>query len=466
MPGDTMTRPTVARGAGAACRNERGIALVSVMLLLMLVTGLATALAVSGRTETLISRNEQSAAQAQAAAEAGLNHGIQVTISKLALWQADGFADSTFAISALLRGPDGVSGTVDRDADNFSLEGLFGTLAPGAPIAHAVVAGTPNASYIVRLADDEGGIGENGQLLVDVNDKVVIRSTGYGQGNTEVSLEVILGLVAMPAVVTNGNLTISGNPDIVGSAGGVHSNGDLSISGNPDIAQDATGSGTYSASGSPDVGGVAGGGAPFITVPPVRAIDHFAQADFVLTSTGQVLNRATSAVLCDASADNNACNAAYAWVYNGNPASPEWRISGNTAINGTFYVQGKATIAGNPGNGGAADPAITVIAEGDIEVSGNPEFTPDTPELLFVTDGDLKISGNTETSLAFEGQMLVHEQVMISGNPTLSGQILVEDAVNLSHLVDTNTISGDATISYNGTIGGSAFNVAAWREVR
>ena len=62
--------------------------------------------------------------------------------------------------------------------------------------------------------------------------------------------------------------------------------------------------------------------------------------------------------------------------------------------------------------------------------------------------------------------MLVHEQVMLSGNPTLSGQLLVEDAVNLSHLVDANTISGNATISYNGTIGGSAYHVAAWREVR
>lgn len=446
--------------------EERGIALISVMLLLMLVTALATALAVSGQTETLIARNEQSAAQAEAAAEAGLNYGVQVTINKLALWQADGFADSTLAASALLRGPDGASGNAGTDADNFSIEQLFGTPAPAAPIAHDVLAGVPNARFIVRLADDTGGVGEDGQALVDVNDKVVVRSTGYGQGNTEVTLEAVLGLMSLPAVVTNGDLTISGNPVITGSSGGVHSNSNLDISGNPDIAQDATGSGTYSESGHPDVGGVTGGGTPVITVPPVRAIDHYTQADFVLTSDGHVKDRATDAVLCDASADNNACSGAYSWVYNGNVASPEWRISGNTAVNGTFYVQGKAHISGSPGNGGAADPAITIIAEGDIEISGNPEFRPDTPELLFVTNGDLKISGTSETSLAFEGQMLVHEQVMLSGNPTLSGQLLVEDAVNLSHLVDTNTISGDATISYNGTIGGNAYHVAAWREVR
>ncbi len=459
-----MTKLAMVQRLRAARDEERGVALISVMLLLMLVTALATALAVSGQTETLIARNEQSAAQAEAAAEAGLNYGVQVTISKLLVWQANGFATSKLAISSLLSGPDGASGTAATDADNGSLEALFGTPSPGAPFVHDVLAGVPNAKYLVRLVDDTGGVGEDNQLLVDANKTVVVRSTGYGQGNTEVTLEAVLGLAAMPAIVTNGNLTISGNPHIIGSQGGVHSNANLLISGSPDIAKDATGSGTYTETGHPDIDGVSGGSTPTLTVPPVRAIDHYAQADFVLGATGIMTNRATAAVLCDASSNHTACKAAYGWTFS--PAGPTWDVEGNSVSNGTYYVKGTVTISGSPGNGAAADPAISLIAEGSISITGNPEITPDTPELLFVTDGDLKIAGSTDTSLVAEGQMLVHEQVMISGTPVLSGQLLVEDAANLSNLVTDNTISGNSTISYNGTLSGDVFTVTAWREVR
>ena len=58
----------------------------------------------------------------------------------------------------------------------------------------------------------------------------------------------------------------------------------------------------------------------------------------------------------------------------------------------------------------------------------------------------------------------------LAGNPTLSGQIIVEDAEDNHSLVSVNTISGNATISYNGTLGAGAgaglFTLSAWREVR
>ncbi len=87
-----------------------------------------------------------------------------------------------------------------------------------------------------------------------------------------------------------------------------------------------------------------------------------------------------------------------------------------------------------------------------------------------MTDGDLKLSGTLETDLTVEGAILVHEQLQLAGNPTLSGQIIVEDAENISTLVTENTISGNATISHNGTLGGGGgvgiFTLSAWREVR
>ena len=49
-------------------QDERGAALVGVLLLLLMMSALGAALAVSSETETLIARNEVSAGQAQAAA--------------------------------------------------------------------------------------------------------------------------------------------------------------------------------------------------------------------------------------------------------------------------------------------------------------------------------------------------------------------------------------------------------------
>jgi hypothetical protein len=108
---------------------------------------------------------------------------------------------------------------------------------------------------------------------------------------------------------------------------------------------------------------------------------------------------------------------------------------------------------------------LTIIAEGSIEISGNPKLTPDNVELLFVTDRDLKISGNLTIALA-EGQMLVHEQLQISGNPVLLGQIVVEDADDEDDTVTESRISGNPMMIYNGDVGSAKFRVVGWREVR
>ncbi len=73
-------------------QDERGIALVAVLLLLMMMSALGMALVVNGETETLIARNQISGMQAQAAAEAGLNHAVEVATEYIFDWKANGFA--------------------------------------------------------------------------------------------------------------------------------------------------------------------------------------------------------------------------------------------------------------------------------------------------------------------------------------------------------------------------------------
>lgn len=455
--------------------DERGSALVSVLLLLMVMSALAAALGVSGQTETLVARNHHSAAQAEAAAEAGLSHAVQVVLDNIADWDVNGFASVDAAIDALLLGPDGASGTTATDADNGSLEDTVGRPMPGGfPLGvRQDVSGALNAEYEALVMDEDDPdrgtvpdvslIGEDGNAITDLNRRLVVRATGYAADNTTVVLEALINSIPLPAIVTEGDLTISGNPTIAGTEGSVHSNSNLTISGSPSVAEDATASGSYTETGNPTVGGTSGGGHTEVSIPAVRASDHLTKADWILNDNG-VITEQGGAIVCDASSDTSACEAVYGWVFAG---ANGWVISGNsdTAGEGTWYVEGDAKISGNPGT--SVDPlSITIIAEGSIEISGNPDLAPNYPELTFVTDGDLMIAGVLEIPYTAVGQMLVHEQLHISGNPTITGQIIVEDATSVDNLVLSNQISGNPTITYNGTLGTDTFVVTGWREIR
>ena len=453
-------------------RSSRGMALVIAMFLLMILWGLGAAMITSSQTELMVARNVVSSAQAAAAAEAGLNHATELAIPFVMEFAANGFANASDAVTGLVRGPDGLTGSPASDADNGSLENLG---VPRSP-AQLALGGAFGVAYEARVFDEDdpargvtltaadvARIGEDGDSTTDANATMVIQAIGYAPDNTRVTLEAIIGNSAttLPALLMGGDLDIIGNVTFTGSQGGLHANGDLDISGNPTIAGNATAGGTYTESGNPTIGGISGAGQGSVPIGPVAAIDYKPSADFILNSTGQMTDPAGT-VICDASALNDACRVmGYGWVYD----SPGWKIN-STGTDGTYHVEGPATILGSPGS----PIALTVIAEDSIEISDNPTITPDTPGLMFVTDGDLKINGSAEIALTVEGAILVHEQLDIGGAAVLSGQTTVEDAANDSSLVTESKISGNATISYTGTLGGAGgallLTPSAWREVR
>ena len=463
---------------GRSLASSRGMALVTVMFLLMILSGLSAAMVTSSQTEIMVARNTVSSAQAQAAAEAGLNHATELAIPFVMEFAANGFANVSDAMTGLVRGPDGLTGSPTSDAENGSLENLG---IPRSP-AQLALGGPLGAAYEARVFDEDdpargvtltaadlARIGEDGDPITDANSTMVIQASGYAPDNTRVTREITItgtnagNTVTLPALLMGGDLEISGNATFTGSQGGLHVNGDLSISGDANIAGDALAAGSYEESGNPTIGGSSGGGAEVVSISPVAAIDHKPSADFILKSTGQMTDPAGE-VICDASSSNDACEQmGYGWVYD----PPGWKFN-DAGADGTYYVEGPATISGSPGSPG--NPiALTIIAEDSIEISGNPNITPDTPELMFVTDGDLKINSDTVMPLTVEGAILVHEQLDIGGEAVLSAQITVEDAVNNSSLVTENKISGSATFSYTGTLGGGGAQLltrSAWREVR
>jgi PilX N-terminal len=464
-----MSRPLRQRMSG-----DEGVALLGALLLTMMVSALGAALVVGASTETLIARNHQNAAEARAAAEAGLNHAIQVTIENLQNWQSQGFASRSAAMTAMLQGPDGQAGAQTTDADNGSLES-YGiprpparlTLGSGSYEARVLDEDDPGRGFVLSPAD-RSRISEDGQPHNDANSIIVVRAVGHGSGKTVAIVEAAIARRALPAIVTNQDLLINGSPAVQGTRGSVHSNQDLSLTGSPDIAQDATASGVYTATGHPTIGGISGGDFGIITIPPVRAADYRFRADYILTSDGRIVGaddkttKAKGKTFCNAQANAKACkNDGWAWTYQ---PSSGWNLGDNAVPPvATYYVEGSATISGSPGSSNSP-VQLSIVAEGDIDIGGGPYIVPKDPEVLFVTDGDLRIAGNA--TVPTEGAILVREQISISGSPTIAGVLVAEGAASLSDLVTANSISGNPTLISNGIAGFGGFTVSAWRQIR
>jgi hypothetical protein len=127
-----------------------------------------------------------------------------------------------------------------------------------------------------------------------------------------------------------------------------------------------------------------------------------------------------------------------------------WIYEGNSAYNGTYYLEGNVKISGNPGTPEAPWTA-TIIVTLDLQVSGNPKLVPHLSGTALVSGDDIKINGNPEV-LAPGGLIAVREEIEITGNPTINGYILAENGPSISQgtfSISDNEISGNPTITYN-----------------
>lgn len=455
-------------------KSERGIALIVVLLLMAVLSGLATGFAMNGQVESQMGQNEVYFAGARAAAEAGLNRAIVEIL-----------ADTTHN---LLCGADGACADSPTDAvnaDNGNIAFLIGSAGPYALDAAGqytytieVLDDDNNALYETALTGPGAGtqldaMGENGIVNNNANDRLILRATGYGPNGTTVKIARVLETVdtvhttttttttlSNPAFLVNGDLTATGNIHIRGTSGSVHANGNLTLSGNAaDVSKDATSTGTFSANQNWHAGGSQGGGRPTINVPDIHASDYIGLADYKLVTvtvngvqTGKV-QTLQNGVWTNCS--TAACTSTgFTW------SGGNWSITGNSAGTGTYYVEGNVTISGNPNGGGngnnATNLALSVIATGSINITGTPKFTPEnSAKIQFVTDKDLTIGGNTDLDddrTTVEGQIMVREQVSITGNPEFQGRVIVQNVTSTGGLT-TNSISGNPTITYNGTLG-------------
>jgi hypothetical protein len=417
--------------------DERGIALVAVLLLLMMMSALGMALAVNGETETLIARNQIAGMQAQAAAEAGLNHAIEVAIEYIFDWRANGFASVDLAVDAVL-----------TSAADGELNGL-------AFNSTQILSSDLLTEYQVNITDDDDdGIGEDGDPLNDANGTIIIRAIGWARDGLKVVLEAMLSPFSMPAILTNGDLELAGNTSVEGDSANVHANGDLDITGSASMEGNASATGDIGC-GDPcsAVGGTTTESAPDIEVPEVNASDYLSEADYILNSDGTVTNP-SGTVVCDA--NGGSC---FGWDWDG---SGTWSAEDPTPST-TYYVEGNVDIGSNDDL-----VQVSIIAEGDVDMTANSTWTPDPDAggLLLVTDGDFYLHGNPDIgTAAAEGKIMIKGQVDIHGNTTLHGQLIVENQ-DVGNLATSNILQGSVEIHYSGSLDGDQYRVSGWRDVR
>jgi Tfp pilus assembly protein PilX/cytoskeletal protein CcmA (bactofilin family) len=440
-------------------QSERGVALITVLLMMAVLSGLAVGFSMTGQTEAAMAANEVTHAGARAAAEAGMNRAVERIVND--------------TVTNLLAGPDGATSVTATDAvnaDNGDISFLFASAGPYPLDA------TGQYSYTVDVLDDDDprlyqtvltaaqktSMGEMTSDSPNINDnqRLILRATGFGPKGTVVRLMRELQSVdnvitttttslANPAILIDGDLDIRGNIHVEGAEGNVHANGNLSIGGAAaDIIGDATATGTFTANLNWNAGGAQGGGRDAITVPNITASDYLSHADYILTSGGVI----TYGPAHPTNPNGGVCVCAGSgWSTSGG----NWSVAGNSVMAGTFYAQGSVTISGSPGKKGA-EIALSIISEGSIRITGTPKFTPENDaKLQFVTNGDLHLGGNVDLDdpTAVEGQIFVREQLSISGNPEFQGRILVQNEGSVFSDVQSNSISGNPTITYNGTLG-------------
>ncbi len=333
-----------------------------------------------------------------------------------------------------------------------------------------------NVFFTVVMVDDDDG---DGNPSVDSNGIVRLMSQGISNVGSTRTIDVRIaaavgvgGPVSLnSAVLTEGSLSISGDAEQFGANQDIHSNADVNISGNPTTSGTVSAAGSVTVSGTPAGGGTTESGAAYVDIPQIDPSMFAEFADYVFHSDGSIYDAGGNFVVNAGGVPWNG------WNFDG----AKWTTSGPNVQGGFLYFEGEygdVVISSNPGS--AANPwEISILADGYIEVSGNPTLTnymdPDDPPevqaIMFLAGTDIKINGNPHQR--YNGIIAAGEQIDVSGNPAIEGALIAADQSNDSTLVDMNSLSGNLQLAYDGGLsfpwvdggGDGTAIVLSWRDL-
>ena len=456
-------------------RSERGVALVLVLIMLSVMTVIGLGITGIGMVATAVTVNAGETAGAVAVADAGISHA-----RRLLMWQ------EWPSLNPFLQNAGGTA----CDGDELSAVPAL-PLPPGYPALPAdsiPAAGVAfgGGTYRVFVCDDHLTDIDpaTGALDVDpnadANRRILVRSVGVGANGATATVEQVFASVDVPAVIVNGNVLATGNPQFMGAAGAIHANGSLEIAGNPCAQQYFSAVGTV-----PVSGGSAGGGvgctstsldtrpdSPPVNTPVVTADMYKAQADYWLEGNGAAYNGLTGAAIAVPAG----------WTFNA--GSQTW--SSNSSIPaGTYWINGNVVMGGSPGSPAVPLP-LTILARGYVDVGGSPRTTPDlivnnlgaNPVGLSAVAGtDLRLAGSSTQT--FTGIYHASHQMDVSGSPTVNGQMIALNQADTpypaagpssNNLVQLNAagqmvFSGSPVVNFAGG-GVQSLRALQWRECR
>lgn len=431
------------------CRAEQGIALISVILALALMTAVGTAVLVVGSLDFQTSRNHRSATRALMHADAGLTHALALLRGPLSRGEYTDF----------LLGDDGMP-----DTDDDGVLAGFG-LSESDALPDTGVRFSAGR-YFVTLSNDP--VDPSGDPFTDTNWRLLASCRGVTDDGGEAEIRAVLAAPSFPAITSNGNLSIAGNPDILGPCAGAHANQIATTDGIPTVDGPVTAVDTvivhnviYDAEGNIVT---ARSGAPPIEVPEWDPLEYCGDADYILRD-GWVVAVSTGDSLFTGGAGGEG---ALGWQWQSSENT--YTLSGGKAVPGTVCAMGNVHVTGNTGSKGAP-LAISLLSAGSVMVAGNPVITASHPEgFLILAEGDVKISGKASgTTPNYEGLLYAGSQCMVNGTPGVEGFILCKDApdpAGAANLTDRNIITGNAQLTYDCTGKRRLALVSSWWEAR
>ncbi|MEW6027395.1 MAG: hypothetical protein AB1599_08905, partial [Planctomycetota bacterium] len=181
-------------------------------------------------------------------------------------------------------------------------------------------------------------------------------------------------------------------------------------------------------------------------IPPINPPEYKYLATLIFKTDGLVYNQSDTLVATPAG-----------WSYSGGI----WSKTANVINNGVYYFDGSDVAIG----GSAGDPSnpmtLTVIATGNINVTGSPSLQPHPSGggIALMAGKDLKMRG-AGGNVYGNGLYAAHEQISLVGTPTVNGCVLAEDYEDVSTLVSTNSdiygeveeLGGNTSITFNGSL--------------
>jgi len=429
--------------------NEKGVIMTVVIMLIAFLTVVGSAALMGTKADLKTSLNFTGGTQAFYTAEAGLNSAIHE------LDDSDGTND-------------------------------FATVSLPLTLYNATSFG--NGTYSVDLS------------LYSSSPRIIaVASTGTAPNGSSRTVQARLEQETQPptkAIISNSQIPfpISGNLDLTGTCGGMHSNGDLVVSGNPtaEMAGGFTSTGIMDISGNPCIGSDQCdedpqpeaymlndeadktvyendySSQPTVELPEINPANVAPRVALLgAAGNGYILNNdgtVTVGGTCDSTGlctGGTGVSIPVGWEFNGTA----WQVPSDTTADGVFYAETAVYVSGNPGS--AETPwQATIIARDSIEWSGNPDVKPyptsdaQLQGIMMMTGNDLKISGNAGID-GQGGAVLVHQQLDISGEITVDGYILAGNgsptwtgdpfstSSSGTDLVGTHTMSGNPTIQYD-----------------